>query len=196
MFFNGADVLERTLIVGVLAYVALVFLLLFVSAALSRGAVQWIGPQLGWGPHAISLLANLRWPVLGVLVFTGFSALYYYLPNCRIRYLNSLPGSAIATLGWLGLTRAIGVYVEVFGHYNATYGSFGALMAFLLWLYLVGVIILLGAEVNALLHPSQNSRWSPPASRTRNRVDKAKLQPSVNYREDQEQPTDDDRDPR
>ena len=144
---------------GVLTVPALgVFL--FVTATLNRGAVQWIGSQLGWGPYVIGLLNALRWPVLGGLVFFGFSVLYHYLPNCRYRYWQSMPGSVIASLGWLGLTRAFGLYVDNFGHYNATYGSFGALMAFLLWLYLVGVIILIGAEVNALLALPQRELWT------------------------------------
>ena len=57
----------------------------------------------------------------------------------------------LATLVWLALTAGFGLYVANFAHYNATYGSLGAVIGFLTWLYLTAYIILLGAELNAIL---------------------------------------------
>ena len=100
-----------------------------------------------------------RWPVLALMLFLGFSLLYHVLPNVQHRYVWSLPGSSVATAGWLLLSQAFGLYVSNFGNYDSTYGSFGAVIAFLLWLYLVGVVVLLGAEVNAMLEPRGRREW-------------------------------------
>jgi membrane protein len=80
-------------------------------------------------------------------------ALVYRFVPCRPdapwRWIT--PGSVLATLAWLVLTAGFSLYVASIGNYNATYGSLGAVIAFLTWLYLTAYIILLGAELNAIL---------------------------------------------
>jgi len=134
-------------------------ILLFALEVLGHSVAVWIADQVGVAHSVAEVLPLLRWPVLVLLLFLGHTALYYWLPNTRHRYVWSLPGSLFATIGWLGLTGAFGIYVSRFGHFDVTYGSFGAAMAFLLWLYLIGIVILLGAELNALLEPVERQAW-------------------------------------
>jgi len=70
-------------------------------------------------------------------------------PEAEWRWIT--PGSALATLVWLAATFGFGLYVANFGDYNATYGSLGAVIVFLTWLYLTAYIVLLGAELNATI---------------------------------------------
>lgn len=137
-----------------------VALALLAVAILGRNLARWAGRWIGLERELVEVMALAGWPILVLLLFHGLSLLYHVLPNTRHRYVWSLPGSAVATGGWLLLSGAFGLYLDNFGNYDATYGSFGAAMAFLLWLYLVGVVVLLGAEVNALLEPTRRREWA------------------------------------
>lgn len=133
---------------------------LLLLALLGQGALVW----LGLSEPAASLLAVARWPLLVATLWLGLSLLYHVLPNTRHHGRWSLLGGAIGTLGWLALTQGFSLYVAHFGNYDATYGSFGAVIVFLLWLYLAGVVVLLGAEISALLEPKQRQLWLRPSS--------------------------------
>jgi membrane protein len=91
-----------------------------------------------------------RWVVLAGLIFSMLLLLYRLGPNRRPAKLRWLVvGAAVATLLWLLGSLAFGWYVQVFGSYNKTYGSIGAVIVTLLWLYVSAYIVLLGAELNA-----------------------------------------------
>ncbi len=70
-------------------------------------------------------------------------------PDAEWRWIT--PGSALATLVWLAATWGFGAYVANFSDYNATYGSLGAVIVFLTWLYLSSYILLFGAELNSII---------------------------------------------
>ena len=89
--------------------------------------------------------------------------MYQVLPNVRHAYRSSLPGAAVAATGWLLLSRALDVYLSNFARYDVTYGSFGVAAAFLLWLYVTGLVTLSGAEVNSVLAASAQN-WEPRLS--------------------------------
>ena len=97
------------------------------------------------------VVANVvRWPLLAVLMAVALAVLYRYAPdrdNPKLRWVTW--GAGIATLLWVVGSVLFTVYVSNFGHYNKTYGSLGAVVVLLLWLYLSAFIILLGAEINA-----------------------------------------------
>ncbi|MGI8682630.1 MAG: YihY/virulence factor BrkB family protein [Mycobacteriales bacterium] len=97
------------------------------------------------------VVANVvRWPLLAVLTAAALAVLYRYAPdrdNPKLRWVTW--GAGIATLLWVVGSVLFTIYVSNFGHYNKTYGSLGAVVVLLLWLYLSAFIILLGAEINA-----------------------------------------------
>lgn len=97
------------------------------------------------------VVANVvRWPLLAVLMAVALAVLYRYAPdrdNPKLRWVTW--GAGIATLLWVVGSVLFTIYVSNFGHYNKTYGSLGAVVVLLLWLYLSAFIILLGAEINA-----------------------------------------------
>lgn len=97
-----------------------------------------------------TLLSLLRWPVLLLFLMAGLAALYRYGPD---RDEPQWPwvswGSIIATLLWLAGSGLFSLYVSRFGKFNETYGSLGAVVVLLLWLFLGAFAVLLGAELNA-----------------------------------------------
>ena len=141
----------RRLAVALAIVAGLVLSFLFASAAISAlGFLRRIVPDLGGFTH--NLLQIGFWLSAALVVSLVVALIYRYAPNrpgAGWRWIT--PGSALATLIWIAATFAFGFYVSNFGSYNATYGSLGAVIVFLTWLYLSSYILLLGAELNSVL---------------------------------------------
>ena len=78
--------------------------------------------------------------------------LYTMGPNLKLKAISILPGALFATLSWTIVSRLFGYYIDHFSSYIKTYGTIGAFMAFILWLYITGYILIIGAEINAIFH--------------------------------------------
>jgi membrane protein len=91
----------------------------------------------------------LQWPFALMLVITALALVYYYGPDITQRWVWFSPGAALATLLWLGISLGFRAYLQYAGDYNATYGTIGGVIIMLLWLYLSGFAILVGAEMNS-----------------------------------------------
>jgi membrane protein len=92
----------------------------------------------------------LRWPILLAAMVALLSLLYRYGP-CRhpVRWRWITPGGLAAALAWLAMSLAFSWYVGHFGHYNRTYGSLGAVIGFMTWIWLSVTVVLFGAELNS-----------------------------------------------
>lgn len=115
------------------------------------------------GPHFGRLLAELFlipqsvgtiWPFLRLVTilvtFTLVVELQYYLgPNIKQRFLETLPGAVTAVLGIFVSSAGLSFYFDHFGHYNKTYGSMGAVIILMVWFYVVSLLFVAGAELNA-----------------------------------------------
>jgi membrane protein len=115
------------------------------------------------GPALTDLLANvgglgtafkwswniLQWPLAFFLVSTALGLVYYFAPDAEQDWVWVTPGSLLATALWLVGSLLFRYYVVSFGNYQATYGALGGVIVLLLWMYMTGLIIVLGAEVNA-----------------------------------------------
>jgi membrane protein len=126
---------------------ALVFV---VIALVGVVAVPVVLNFVGLGSLTGTLVSLLRWPALLLLTMIGLSLLYRFGPSRRDpRWQWVSWGSAVAALAWLGGSMLFSWYVARFGNYNATYGSLGAVIGFLTWMWLSAVVFLIGAELNA-----------------------------------------------
>jgi membrane protein len=104
---------------------------------------------VGFGDAAAAALNLLRWPVMLVMVGFALSFVYRYgpsRPQARWRWISW--GSAFASVAWVVTSLAFSAYVSHFGSYNKTYGSLGAAMGFMTWIWLSAIVVLLGAELN------------------------------------------------
>jgi membrane protein len=98
------------------------------------------------------LALAVRWPVLLVVVFVAMTAIYRFGPSrqpAKIRWITW--GAVSATLAWVAMTLAFSWYLDNFANYNATYGTLGGLVGFLMWTWLSVTILIVGAELNAEL---------------------------------------------
>lgn len=127
--------------------------ILFLGASLVLVAVlPVVVDKLGLGGAARAALEVGRWGVLALLVLGALSLLYRFAPSRRgARWRWITWGSALATGVWIGASALFSLYVSNFGSYDETYGSLGAIVVLLFWLYLTGYAVMLGAELNAEL---------------------------------------------
>ena len=96
------------------------------------------------------LVAILRWPILLVTVGVSLAFIYRYGPSRRdARWRWVSWGSIVAALLWIGASMLFSWYVATFDSYNRAYGSLGAAIGFMVWLWISAVIVLLGGELNA-----------------------------------------------
>jgi membrane protein len=123
-----------------------------------------VGKLVGVGHAAVTVWDVAKWPVLVIVVALMFSILYYVSPNVRQPSFKLVtPGSILAVVVWMGVSALFGLYVANFGSYNKTYGSLGAVIIFLVWLWLTNVAILLGAELNAEIERGRQIEAGRPA---------------------------------
>ena len=102
-------------------------------------------------------------PLVMALVAIGVGIVYYMAPAVEQHWRWVTPGSVVAVVLWLAASLALRFYVTNFANYNATYGSIGGVILLMLWLYLSGMAILLGAEVNAEIEHAAARRGAPDA---------------------------------
>ncbi|GGK85329.1 YihY/virulence factor BrkB family protein [Mangrovihabitans endophyticus] len=151
-----------------LAAVALVLLAVAATGLVISGPlVDAVGDRLGAGDTARLLYSVGRWPVLVVIAILLISLLFWIAPNVkqpRFRWLTV--GGAVALVVWTAVSFGFGLYVANFGSYDRTYGSLGAVMAFLVWLYLSNTAVLLGVEVNAEVQRARLAQAGDVPTRT------------------------------
>jgi membrane protein len=97
----------------------------------------------------------LRWPVILVLLIVALAPVYYWAPDVEQAWRWITPGAVFAILATLSTSLGFSYYVTNLGAYDATYGSIGAVIVLLTWMYLTGLFLLIGGEINAeLAHAS------------------------------------------
>jgi membrane protein len=99
----------------------------------------------------VLLWPYIHWTIAIAFTVLAVEALYFLAPNVKQRFLATLPGAVLAVGCWLGLSYLLGMYFRHFAHFNKTYGTLGAAIALMTWLYWTGFAMLLGAELNAEL---------------------------------------------
>src|SRR5271167_250694 len=137
----------------ILAGVPLVFasFLLVFGNQIESWIVYRVGHELG--PYILGLWTALRW-IIATLTSIAVIALIFHHGVPRTQpWHRVLPGSVLATVLWFVSTVLFGVYLRRFANYNAIYGSVATAIALLVWLYLVSMVILIGAEFNAVRYP-------------------------------------------
>ncbi|MDP1417669.1 YihY/virulence factor BrkB family protein [Peribacillus simplex] len=102
------------------------------------------------------LFSLLRWVIAVVVISLVLAFFYRFAPNKSFPIKHVIPGAVTATVLWLGISLGFSFYVSNFANYSSTYGSLGGVIILMLWLYLSGLIFVIGGEINAILH-RQNS---------------------------------------
>ena len=93
----------------------------------------------------------LRFVIMILPLFGIFLLMYTFLPHRKIKPLSAIPGALFSVFAWIGVSVVFSYYVTNFGRYATLYGSLGIVLVLMLWLFLTGVIFVLGGELNAIL---------------------------------------------
>jgi membrane protein len=132
------------LTIAVAIFIVVSFALVLAGPALAERFADWygLGAAFEWGWKI------LQWPIVFVLVSMVVALVYYFAPDAEQDWIWLTPGSVVATVLWLLTSLGFKFYVTRFGSYQ-TYGVVGGVMVLMLWFYLSGLVLLIGAEMNA-----------------------------------------------
>lgn len=121
--------------------------------------MNWLAQQIGIEQIVVTLWNWLRWPVAISLLMIVVAVVYFVAPDVEQRFRFITPGSVLAVVVWIGASLGFAYYAQNFANYNATYGSIGAIIIFLLYLHISCAVLLFGAELNAVIeHFSQEGK--------------------------------------
>jgi membrane protein len=113
-------------------------------------AMSWLASQIGLQDLFVTLWTWLRWPLIVLMLFLLVALIYYFAPAVEQQFRFLTPGALVAVGGWLTASLGFSTYVQNFGNYDAIYGSIGAIIILMLYLYVSSMLLLFGAQLNAV----------------------------------------------
>lgn len=160
-----------TLTFGAVAFLAVTFAIVTLLPALLRGTA--LGGTAQW------VITVLRWPALAAAMVVGLGVLYRFAPDRdepRWRWVSV--GAVAATVLWVVASIGFSVYAANFGRFNETYGSLGAVIVTMLWLFITAYVVIGGAELNSeverqTVRDTTDGRPRPPGRRQARAADTA-----------------------
>lgn len=138
---------------GLVLTLAMIVLMATAMLLLAYGVTlaESIGRAVGFGPAFVLVWQVAQWPLIVGFVLLALNLLYHFAPNRRVRWRWLRPGTVLALGCWLLASAGLKFYAATFTQVNVAYGSIGAVILLLLWVYLTNIAVLVGAEVNATL---------------------------------------------
>ena len=138
----------------------IIFLLIVgsLSLVIFGGVPQgWLAGLIGWNKPLLIFFAVLRWIILAAFLLLGLELTFYLGPDVSQGFRYVSPGSLIGTILIASASLGFQLYISHFRDYSATYGSLGAVIILMFWLYLVSIALLTGSEINAISskHPRE-----------------------------------------
>lgn len=125
---------------------------------------DWLALTFGLGDTFPLIWKIIQWPVVLACMTFAFALIYYFAPDVREQKWKWLtPGAVIGVVLWLLVSLAFRVYLHFFNSYSATYGSLGAVIILMLWLYLTGAAVLIGGETNSEIENIAAEQGQPEA---------------------------------
>jgi membrane protein len=133
------------LTLGLTVFIVGALVLLLAGPAITK----YIELTMGWGSLAADVWSIVQYPLIFALASLGIAIVYYYAPDVEQDWVWITPGSIAACVLWFVVSFGLKIYVSQFSTYNETYGALGGAAILLLWMYLTGLAILVGGELNA-----------------------------------------------
>ncbi|HKT51488.1 MAG TPA: YihY/virulence factor BrkB family protein [Candidatus Angelobacter sp.] len=146
-----------TIAIAALTIVALVIVLYGGSIA------QFVGSHTGLSDITVLGWRVLQWPLAIFFIVWAFALMYYFCPDTEQQWSWITPGSLFGVLSWIGVSVLFRVYLHFSNSYSKTYGSLGAVIILLYWLFITGLAILIGGEINSEIENAAAKRGHPEA---------------------------------
>ena len=125
---------------------------------------EGVANHYGFGTAFAVTWKIIQWPVIFAALVLSFALIYYFAPDSHKQAWQWLtPGAAIGVALWLLVSIAFRVYLHFFDSYSKTYGSLGAVIVLMLWLYFTGAAVLIGGEINSEIENAAAEKGAPEA---------------------------------
>ena len=141
----------RGIAIGLSLLISILLLVALFMVLIGGHFVDRIGTGLRWHPIVIRTWKAIQWPGAIFFVTVSCSLIYYFGPDLkeRRRWSWFAPGSVFGAFVWLAASFGFRLYLHFFNNYSYSYGSLGAVMILLVWLYVAGLAYLIGGAINA-----------------------------------------------
>lgn len=108
--------------------------------------------------HLFTRIWNfLRYVVVIVMMICIFASIYRYTPSRRIQWKDTFPGAIVCAIGWLIVSAGFAFYINNFSNYSKLYGSLGAMIVLITWLYITSMLLIVGGEFNSVIVIRRNN---------------------------------------
>lgn len=142
------------------AILLMVFFVLLAIGALALvifgGVVQsWVASIIGWSQALRVIFATLRWIIIAIALLLALAVTYRFGPDLNLEFRFISPGNVTAATLIALASTGFRFYVTKFGNYSATYGNLAAMIILMLWMYMAGIALLVGCEINRMLRANR-----------------------------------------
>lgn len=141
---------KRVLAISFTILVAVAIVLALTIPTMGMDFLLWISKYIALSNSVIKAWYYSRWLIISCILFLVLGSLYLVAPNKTNKFSEIIPGTIFAILGWISISLGFSYFVNNFRNYTLIYGSLGAIIVLMIWLYLSGVILIIGGEMNSL----------------------------------------------
>jgi membrane protein len=155
---------------GLTVAIAMLTICALVLVLYGGDIAQFIGRHIGLSTLVVEAWKIIQWPVALFFVIWSYALIYYWGPDAEQDWVWITPGSMVGVLTWIGSSLLFRVYLHFYNSYSKSYGSLGAVIVLLLWLYITGLAILVGGEINSEIENAAAKRGHPDAKEAGEKV--------------------------
>ena len=137
--------------ISLMLLLCIIIPLTIVLMTLGQEFMGWVNVKLGFEFIPVRLWNLLRLGIILASLVSVLALMYYVIPNKKLRIVSILPGTVFSVICWFALTYIFSIYVQHSTRISIVYGSIGAIIILMMWLYLIGIILVVGAELNAMI---------------------------------------------
>ena len=142
---------QKVLSIGLTLALSGLWLIAMTIILVGPTATQQLFQIVGIASETNTFWTSVRLPMAFLLNLAALSILYYVAPEAKQKFRWIMPGALTSTILWLGASQAFRIFLGNFGQYNKTYGSLATVVILMIWLWISGLLFLLGAEINSLM---------------------------------------------
>jgi membrane protein len=154
---------QRLIALGLTVAIAALTIIALAIVLYGGDIADFVGAHVGLSTVAVMAWHIAQWPIALFFVVICFALLYFWGPDTEQQWQWITPGSLVGVLAWIGASLLFRVYLHFFDSYSKTYGSLGAVIVLLLWLYISGLAIMVGGEINSEIENAAARRGHPEA---------------------------------
>lgn len=154
---------QRLVALGLTVAIAALTIMALTIVLYGGDIANFVGAHLGLSSVTVIAWRILQWPIALLFVVISFALLYFWGPDTEQKWQWITPGAVVGVAAWIGASLVFRVYLHYFNSYSKTYGSLGAVIVLLLWLYISGLAIMVGGEINSEIENAAAKRGHPEA---------------------------------